>query len=144
VSPDHHRLLSGDSGWRSVRDDRRPAPADGGIESPGQQARPEPATAHEVASLMQEIDGLRRRLATQPCIEQAKGVLIGLYGIDADTAFAVLVRWSQHTNTKLHRLAADLVAAAAESSGQPCGGLHRFLNQLPDSGLSPRPTGRSS
>ena len=143
VSPDRNRLLSGGSGWRSVRDDHRPASTDGGVGSSGEEARRDLAMAHDAASLMQEVEGLRRRLATQPCIEQAKGVLVGVYGIDADTAFAVLVRWSQHTNTKLHLLAADLVAAAGELSGQPRGGLHRFLNRLPDCGLRPRFPGPS-
>jgi PAS domain S-box-containing protein len=50
-------------------------------------------------------------------IEQAKGMMMVIYGIDADRAFEVL-RWrSQQTNTKLRRLAeqisADFVAAAA-------------------------------
>jgi hypothetical protein len=94
----------------------------------------EDAAAHEVAELRHEIEALRRRLLTLPAIEQAKGVLIGFYGIDADAAFALLVRWSQHTNIKLHLLASDLVAAAEASSGQPHAGLHSFLNQLPHSG----------
>jgi hypothetical protein len=43
-------------------------------------------------------------------IEQAKGMLMILYGIDADAAFAVL-RWrSQELNVKLHAVAAQLVA----------------------------------
>ena len=42
-------------------------------------------------------------------IEQAKGMLMLTYRIDADTAFEVLRRHSQTTNTKVHDLAAHLV-----------------------------------
>jgi hypothetical protein len=45
-------------------------------------------------------------------IEQAKGMLMLTYRIDADTAFDVLRRHSQTTNTKVHDLAAHLVAHA--------------------------------
>jgi hypothetical protein len=45
-------------------------------------------------------------------IEQAKGILMLSYGIDADAAFEVLRRHSQTTNTKVHDLAAHLVAHA--------------------------------
>ena len=143
VSTDRHPQFPGNGGWRSVGDDRRPASTErgGGL---GEENRPERAVAQDVAALMHEIDGLRRRLGTQPTIEQAKGVLVATYGIDADTAFDVLVRWSQHTNTKLRLLAAGLVAAASDPSAEPGAGLHRFIGQLPGSGLTPPPPGRSA
>ncbi len=43
-------------------------------------------------------------------IEQAKGALMLTYRMDADAAFAWLLRRSQTTNTKLHDVAAALVA----------------------------------
>lgn len=46
-------------------------------------------------------------------IEQSKGLLMGYYGIDADTAFAVLRRWSSWNNTKLRDVSERLVAAAS-------------------------------
>jgi ANTAR domain/PAS fold len=47
---------------------------------------------------------------TREVIEQAKGMLMAVYGLDSDAAFEIL-RWrSQHTNTKLHTLAEQLVA----------------------------------
>jgi AmiR/NasT family two-component response regulator len=95
------------------------------------------ASVQELVELRQELEGLRRRLLTLPTIEQAKGVLIGFYAIDADAAFALLVRWSQHTNTKLHLLASDLVAAADNSSGHPHAQLRSFINQLPSAGRRP-------
>lgn len=42
-------------------------------------------------------------------IEQAKGVLMVVYGISADRAFDILVWRSQETNTKLRMLASQLV-----------------------------------
>jgi hypothetical protein len=50
---------------------------------------------------------------TRAVIEQAKGVLMGVYRITADQAFSVL-RWrSQDTNTKLRALATQLVSEVA-------------------------------
>jgi hypothetical protein len=43
-------------------------------------------------------------------IEQAKGALMLAFGIDADAAFALLVRHSQRSNRKLHSVAADVMA----------------------------------
>lgn len=48
--------------------------------------------------------------AARAPIEQAKGALIAVYGIDADQAFQLLTWRSQETNTKLRLLAAQLVA----------------------------------
>ena len=127
---DRHALLAGDSGKQALQDDRHLALAGGGVEGLG-EGPTEHAATQDLVGLVQEVNGLRRRLLTQPAIEQAKGVLIGFYGIDADTAFAVLVRWSQHSNTKLHVLAAGLGAAAGQSSGQPHAGLRRFIKDLP-------------
>jgi hypothetical protein len=43
-------------------------------------------------------------------IEQAKGILMLTYRVEADTAFELLRHHSQNTNTKVHDLAAHLVA----------------------------------
>jgi hypothetical protein len=79
------------------------------------------ATAQPSEDLVAEISGLRRRLDTLPIIEQSKGVLIGYFGIDADTAFNVLRRWSSHTNIKLRDISQMLVNAASTPPrpGQP-------------------------
>jgi hypothetical protein len=42
-------------------------------------------------------------------IDQAKGMLILLYGVDDQAAFNILRRQSQHTNVKLRALAGQLV-----------------------------------
>jgi PAS domain S-box-containing protein len=53
---------------------------------------------------------LKTILRNRELIEQAKGVLVALYDIDADSAFSIL-RWrSQQTNVKLARVAARFVA----------------------------------
>ncbi|MFE7746346.1 PAS and ANTAR domain-containing protein [Nocardia sp. NPDC057455] len=50
-------------------------------------------------------------------IEQAKGIVMFVYGVNADQAFRVL-RWrSQETNIKLRTLAEQLVADVVEMSG---------------------------
>ena len=70
--------------------------------------------------LVSELDGLERRLATQPVIEQAKGILMCHFGIGSDTAFAVLRRWSSHTNLKVRDISRMIVTAAgAESPAYP-------------------------
>ncbi len=135
-----HAPPSDDGAYGPREDPRSPSP--GADEGSGRKSLAPEAAAQDVSRLEREIEGLRRRLLTQPTIEQAKGLLIGFYGIDPEAAFAILVRWSQHTNIKLHRLAVKLVDAASESSGQPGTGLHRFIDQLPNPDLTPLP-GRS-
>lgn len=62
----------------------------------------------------QELADLRRWLASLPVIEQAKGILMARYRIDADTAIRVLRRWSSHHNIKIREICQQLTAAAAE------------------------------
>ena len=93
-----------------------------------------PQEGDRVAWLEQEVAGLRRRLESQPVIEQAKGLLIGYYGIDDEMAFAVLRRWSQVTNTKLATVATRLVTAASQPSGIPYGSVAAVLTHLSATG----------
>ena len=98
-------------------------------EQPAAQ-EPESPNCRTAAELMEEIVDLRRRLETQPVIEQAKGVLIGGYGVDAEVAFSVLVRCSQNTNVRLNVLAARLVAAANQPGAEPSTAVRLFLGGL--------------
>jgi transposase len=86
----------------------------------------------EEAQLAAELTGLRRRLETQTVIEQSKGLLMGYYGIDADTAFALLKRWSQSSNTKLreinYEISSILVNAATSQTAVPAA-QNRILRQ---------------
>ena len=50
--------------------------------------------------LAAELEDLKRLLASQPVIEQSKGILMGRLGVGPDTAFQMLTRWSSHTNRK--------------------------------------------
>ena len=52
-------------------------------------------------------------------IEQAKGVLMAIYGITADRAFEVLVWRSQETNLKLRELALRFMGAISASHISP-------------------------
>jgi ANTAR domain len=74
----------------------------------------------DVQALLTELEGLRQRLASQPVIEQAKGILIGYYGIDDEAAFQLLRRWSQESNTKLRHIAELLTeSAASQEANRP-------------------------
>ncbi len=65
--------------------------------------RPEPTELQAV------IDHLNTALASQPVIEQAKGMIMLLRNWSADQAFTALRQVSQHTNVKLHDVAAVVV-----------------------------------
>ena len=74
-----------------------------------------------IDGLVTENENLRCKLLNLPAIEQAKGILMGRYGIPADDAFEMLRRWSQHTNTKLHLVAQTIINSRcpAEASDRP-------------------------
>lgn len=59
------------------------------------------------------IDRLHQALAGRDVIGQAKGILMERYQLSDDQAFDLLIAASQHTNRKLHDVAADLVATGA-------------------------------
>jgi hypothetical protein len=106
----------------AATEDTHPAPAAANGHSAGGFQR------HE---LVWEFEGLEHRLATQPVIEQSKGILMGHFGIGPDAAFDMLRRWSSHTNLKVRDISRMLVTAAAESSADP-GRAHRELINLID------------
>lgn len=87
----------------------------------------------DAAAQDHELHHLRVRLQSLPVIEQAKGLLIGLYGIDPDTAFELLRHWSSHTNTKLRLISERLVAAASHprAGETPHQALLRVIQQWP-------------
>ncbi|MEV6275342.1 PAS and ANTAR domain-containing protein [Nocardia sp. NPDC051832] len=63
-------------------------------------------------------------------IEQAKGVLMLVYGVGPEQAFKVLQWRSQETNVKLRRVAELLVGAIGELGGAPVGFRSRFDHLL--------------
>jgi PAS domain S-box-containing protein len=72
---------------------------------------------------LEQQDQLTAQLAAisvdRAVIEQAKGVLMAVYGITADRAFEVLVWRSQQTNLKLRELALRFMAALSASHLSP-------------------------
>lgn len=60
-----------------------------------------------------ELGQLRRAMRTRPVIDMARGILMASFGLSAEDAWDVLVSLSQHTNTKLHLVADELVSAVA-------------------------------
>ncbi|WP_072690690.1 GAF and ANTAR domain-containing protein [Rhodococcus marinonascens] len=53
-------------------------------------------------------------IRSRAAIDQAKGIVMALHGLDAATAFDVLVTHSQHENVKLHEVAERVVAAVTK------------------------------
>ncbi|MGP3976820.1 ANTAR domain-containing protein [Streptomyces sp. 8N114] len=68
--------------------------------------------AAQVEELSAEVGQLRQALETRPVIDQARGMVMALAPCDAEAAWQVLVRVSQHSNIKLRSVAAALVAGA--------------------------------
>ena len=59
---------------------------------------------------------MAKAMESRAAIEQAKGVLISTYRIDADAAFDMLRQRSQATNRKLRDVAAEVVTEASAGS----------------------------
>jgi GAF domain-containing protein len=68
----------------------------------------------DAVALTLQLEGA---LESRVVIEQAKGVLIGTLGVDAERAFDLLRQGSQRANTKLRDVAAEVVAGAV--AGRP-------------------------
>ncbi len=80
----------------------------------------------------QEIldDTLPELVESRAVIEQAKGVLMVVYGINAEQAFRVLQWRSQETNIKLRTLAQQLVGEVPAMGGGPAAQRARFDHLL--------------
>jgi hypothetical protein len=105
------RQVHGDRSSNGHRNPNGHPPSNGhGPTSGDGQPAPVETDRHleDVPALLAEIEGLGQRLARQAVVEQAKGILMGYYSIDSDTAFQLLCRWSQNTNTKLRHIAEQL------------------------------------
>jgi hypothetical protein len=61
-------------------------------------------------------EAVRRSAESRAVIEQAKGALVAVFGIDADSAFALLRVRSQNGNIKLRDVAGGLVQQLAAGS----------------------------
>lgn len=65
------------------------------------------------------VSQLSRALDSRAVIDQARGMLMAVHGIDAEQAFKLLARESQNSNIKLRDVAARLVESAAAGRGDP-------------------------
>lgn len=75
----------------------------------------------QLVALRGQLEGMRRAMASRAVIEQAIGLLAGVYGIDPEAAFEYLVRLSQHHNIKLRGMAAVLMEVTAEAGPATAG-----------------------
>lgn len=81
--------------------------------------------------------------AARDHIEQAKGMLMLCYGLDADAAFAMLRWWSRNRNVKIRDLAERLIEIAREGHvSHP--GLRGMLDALIHDLTTGRPAGHPS
>ncbi|MFJ9376158.1 ANTAR domain-containing protein [Streptomyces sp. NPDC101455] len=71
----------------------------------------ENGVSEEAEELRVEVVQLKRAMLTRPVIDLARGILMASFGLSREDAWSVLVDVSQHTNTKLHQLAEELVAS---------------------------------
>lgn len=71
----------------------------------------------------------RRAIAARATIEQAKGALMLVYGLDAEAAFALLSWQSQQSNVKLRDLAERLVAAVG-GNAQASAAVRQRLDEI--------------
>lgn len=81
----------------------------------------------ELAAMHEHVAHLQHALQTRAAIEQAKGVLMFRFDLDADGAFALLTRWSQQHNIKLHDVALHVLdwVASPNRSTTPIDAIHR-------------------
>ncbi|ANJ07371.1 MULTISPECIES: ANTAR domain-containing protein [Streptomyces] len=74
--------------------------------------------AERLHVLEEEVEQLRRAIASRPVIDQARGVLMALHSCTSDEAWEILREASQLSNTKLRDVAAA-VTAGTETDGPP-------------------------
>ena len=67
---------------------------------------------------LEEVEGLRRALATRTTIGQAVGIVMSQRSLSAEGAFAHLVDESSHSNLKVRDVAAAIVAEAEDRTPQ--------------------------
>jgi hypothetical protein len=73
-----------------------------------EQIDPELAVQQRITAEVERISQSRET------IDQAKGMLMAIYGLNSEAAFRILRGWSQTSNTKLHTLAEHLIANFTE------------------------------
>lgn len=69
----------------------------------------DPTHPNSLAGSHERIDQLTEALESREVIAQAKGIIMAKESCDAEEAFAVLRRISQHTHRKLRDVATEIV-----------------------------------
>jgi len=82
-------------------------------------------------------DAVQSSAQQRAIIEQAKGVLMLAFGLNADAAFALLVWHSQRNNRKVHAIAANLLAHLHED-GLSGNGLRLATDRILTNGEAPK------
>ena len=67
-------------------------------------------------SALDAAESIQRAMQTRAPIEQAKGVLMAIHGVDADQAFDMLRRHSQDTNVPVRVIAAEFLEKTTTTS----------------------------
>ena len=113
---------------------------------------------HALAALAEENAQLRFALESRIVIEQAKGVLMERLDLPADVAFELLRAAARSSRTKLHAIAAEVVASrvmppaleqpvrdlsSGDSNGSWSRGQHPSASQPSPSPFARRPKGSS-
>ncbi|MGW0996340.1 ANTAR domain-containing protein [Streptomyces sp. NPDC002523] len=96
-----------------------PARDDVGSSASGPRSQGERGAGADDGLLQVEVVQLRRAMRTRPDIDLARGILMASFGLNPDEAWEALVTASQNTNTKLHRLARDVVATVVQGAPLP-------------------------
>ncbi|WP_407563399.1 ANTAR domain-containing protein [Streptomyces sp. 184] len=98
----------------------RPLADDHTTAQPSQRPAGEPGDAldglplwvrHRLAELSEENAQLKQAIKTRPVVDQARGVLMAALDGDADDAWQVLRKTSQHANVPLRDVAASVVSS---------------------------------
>jgi len=77
------------------------------------------AARPDAETLLGEVRHLHRAMLTRSTIEQAKGVLMAVYGLDDEAAFSMLAWYSRSANVPLRELASRLLTVLrGELTGQ--------------------------
>ena len=112
VAGEHRDLAAGDRADSSEERARAHASREHAA-ADRQRAAVDRGRAAQVADDQEdEVRGLRAALRSRHVIGQAQGLLMARHHVSSAAAFAVLVRLSQTSNTKLRDLAEELVQAA--------------------------------
>ncbi|MEV7995674.1 ANTAR domain-containing protein [Streptomyces sp. NPDC086077] len=85
--------------------------------------------AEQLHELREEIEHLRRAIASRPVIDQARGILMATHSCTSDEAWHILREASQLSNTKLHTVAAAITCGAESGGPPPPGEVREALRQ---------------